>query len=65
MEKKKDNGTSWLLLGAVFILVLFGIGVAGVSEYSDAYAWSTGIFGLGGILFLIIGIFKFIASRFR
>ncbi len=62
---KKDTGTSWLLLGAVFILALFGIGVAGIDKYSDMHALSTGILGLGGVLFLLIGIFKFIASRFK
>lgn len=69
METKKSSSTQWLILGAVFILLLFVY--AYVSKYTSivfSYGFeflATAILGAGGVIFLIVGIVKYIAERLR
>ncbi|MFA5942190.1 MAG: hypothetical protein WC798_00745 [Candidatus Paceibacterota bacterium] len=67
MEKKK-TATQWLILGASFILILFVFAFlikANILYLSGgAYGLVSAIFGMGGALFLLIGIVKFIIEKF-
>ncbi len=68
MENKK-TAKSWLILGAVFIVILFIAAYLINSEILDvsygAYTLISAIFGFGGTLFLLIGIIKLIIEKFR
>lgn len=68
MENKK-TAKSWLILGAVFIVILFIAAYLINSKILDvsygAYTLISAIFGFGGTLFLLIGIIKLIIEKFR
>lgn len=68
MEPKKSSSVSWLMLGAIFMLALVGLGFLEsegiVNRYSNIHYFSTMILGVGGSLFLIVGILKVIFSKF-
>lgn len=60
---------SWLILGAIFIIILFvlvGLMKTNVLYLSGgASGLAFVIFGFGGAIFLIIGIIKSIVERLR
>lgn len=60
---------SWLILGAVFIIVLFLsaflIKIGAFIPSGVVYVLISAIFGFGGALFLLIGIIKAILEKVR
>lgn len=67
--KNKKTAKSWLILGVIFIAILFIAGYLIDSKILDvsygAYTLISAIFGFGGTLFLLIGIVKFIIEKVR
>ncbi len=68
MENKK-TAKSWLILGAVFIIILFIAAYLINSKIVEvsygAHTLISAIFGFGGALFLLVGIIKFIIEKVR
>jgi hypothetical protein len=69
MDQKKSSAQSWLILGAVFILLLFVY--AYIGKYTSL-RFSRGVdslvsavFGFGGAVFLLVGIVKAIIGHFK
>ena len=69
METKKSSSKQWLLLGVVFILLLFVFAyITLLPSVQISYTLQTlasAILGAGGLLFLIVGIIKFVIEKFR
>ena len=69
MEPKKASSKQWLLLGGVFILLLFVFAyitrMPSVQISDPLQTLASAIFGAGGLLFLIVGIIKFVIEKFR
>jgi len=66
---KKNNSKSWLILGGVFLVILFVFAFLVESNILyvsyGAEALASAIFGLGGVIFLIVGIIKFIVGKIK
>lgn len=69
METKKSSSTQWLVLGGVFIVLLFVftyiVRMPSIQISGPLQTLASAIFGAGGLLFLIIGIVKFISEKVR
>ena len=69
METKKSSSKQWLLLGAVFIVLLFIFAyitrMPSVQISGPLQTLASAVFGAGGLLFLVIGIIKFISEKVR
>ncbi len=68
MQNTKTS-KSWLILGAVFIVILFlfafMIKTGTFVPSGVVYVLISAVFGFGGVLFLLIGIIKAIIERVR
>lgn len=67
--ERKNTSKSWLILGSVFIVILIVIAALINTKILIISGGAEGllstIFGMGGILFLFIGIIKFIVEKVR
>lgn len=67
METKKSSSKQWLILGVVFILLLFVFAyvnrMPSVQISGPLQTLASAIFGAGGLLFLVIGIIKFVIEK--
>jgi len=68
MEKHKTS-KSWLILGVIFIVILFIISYLLNKEIIllsyGAKTLISAIFGFGGVLFLVVGVIKAVIERVR
>lgn len=69
MDTKKSSSIQWLLLGAVFILLLFAFvyidRMPSVQISGPLQTLASAILGGGGLVFLMIGIVKFVIEKVR
>jgi hypothetical protein len=65
----KKTAKSWLILGVVFIIILFIVAFLINSKILIvSYGASTlisAVFGFGGAIFMFVGIVKFLIEKFR
>lgn len=67
MENKK-SAKSWIILGLVFIILLFiyaGLSASRIIQGSYGFEGMVSVVGFCGFLFLFIGIVKWIIERKR
>ncbi|GEM_PF-2451581 len=69
MEPNKSSSKQWLILGTVFILLLFVFAyvnrMPSVQISGPLQTLASAIFGAGGLLFFVIGIIRFIIEKVR
>ncbi len=66
---KKNTSKQWLVLGLVFVLILFIFAYLINSKIlyvsGGAYDLISAVFGFGGFLFIIIGVVKLMIGKLR
>ena len=67
METKKSSSTQWLVLGGIFVVLLFVfayiVRMPSIQISGPLQTLASAIFGAGGLLFLFVGIVKFISEK--